>query len=140
MNQPLLPDDLEALKAMVRHLADQRVRDESRIEFLEERVRFLQNALFRPSREKGPREDDPRQRHLFNEAEALVSQEKQEEIRVPSHTRKKPARKPLPAPLPHIEVIHDLAEDEKICACGAPLSRIGEEVCERLDIVPATVR
>jgi transposase len=46
----------------------------------------------------------------------------------------------LPAELPRIEVIHDLPESQKQCACGAALSRIGEEVCEKLDIIPAKVQ
>ncbi|MHC1726757.1 MAG: IS66 family transposase [Syntrophobacteraceae bacterium] len=29
---------------------------------------------------------------------------------------------------------------EKVCACGAELSKIGEEVCEKLDIIPAKIQ
>jgi transposase len=36
-----------------------------------------------------------------------------------------------------VEAIHDLTEAEKACECGPLLSRIGEEVCEKLDIIPA---
>jgi transposase len=39
-----------------------------------------------------------------------------------------------------VEVIHDLTEEEKVCACGAPLSRIGQDICEKLDYIPAKVR
>lgn len=46
----------------------------------------------------------------------------------------------MPENLPRVEVIHDLDEDEKVCACGADLSRIGEEVSEKLDIVPAKIQ
>jgi len=67
-------------------------------------------------------------------------EEKPEEIKVASHTRKKSGRKPLPDDLPREEVIHDIAEEEKTCVCGSLLSRIGEEVSEKLDIVPAQVR
>jgi len=61
-------------------------------------------------------------------------------IPVAPHQRRKAGRKPLPADLPRIEVIHDLPESEKQCACGTPLSRIGEEVCEKVDIIPAKVQ
>jgi transposase len=140
MNEALLPNDFELLKAIIR---DQKKRYESRIEFLEERVRLLQNELFRRSSEKRPaREEDPRQLHLFNEAETAVLEEEAagEEISVPAHTRQKPKRKPLPDHLPRVEVIVDIAEEEKVCACGTPLSRIGEEVSEKLDIIPAKVQ
>ncbi|MCK8601965.1 IS66 family transposase zinc-finger binding domain-containing protein [Desulfoferrobacter suflitae] len=34
----------------------------------------------------------------------------------------------------------NIAEEEKVCGCGTPLSRIGEEVSEKLDIIPAKVQ
>jgi transposase len=145
MNEATLPNDFEALKAIIRDretvIVDQKERYESRIEYLEERVRLLTNELFRRSSEKRPQIDDPRQLHLFNEAEELAVQEKViPEVVVPEHTRKKPKRKPLPDHLPRIEVIHDIDESEKVCACGTELSKIGEEVSEKLDIIPASVR
>jgi transposase len=39
-----------------------------------------------------------------------------------------------------VEVIHDLPEEEKVCACGCKLSKIGEESCEKLDYIPAKLR
>jgi len=50
------------------------------------------------------------------------------------------ARKPLTDQLPRIEVVHDLPEDQKVCACGTCLKRIGEEVSEKLDYVPAVMQ
>ncbi len=32
--------------------------------------------------------------------------------------------------------MHDIPEEEKWCSCGQPFVRIGEEVSEKLDIVP----
>lgn len=47
-----------------------------------------------------------------------------------------PKRRPLPESLPRVEVLHDLAN--KDCpTCGQGLERIGEEVSEQLDIIPA---
>ena len=60
---------------------------------------------------------------------------------VPAHTRKKGGRKPLSATLPRIDVIHDLPEEEKVCAHdGERLVSIGEVVSEQLDIIPAKVQ
>jgi transposase len=36
--------------------------------------------------------------------------------------------------------VHDIPEGEKLCACGCMLSRIGEEVSEQLDIIPAKIQ
>jgi len=140
-NNSKIPDNPDEFKAFV---ADMQERYESRIEYLEERIRVLQQAIFgKKSEKRRPVEEEGeyRQLPLFNEAEALVEEKKQAEpVLVPEHTRKKPKRKPLPADLPRVEVVHDISEDEKVCACGAPLCRIGEEVSEKLDIIPAKIR
>ena len=50
--------------------------------------------------------------------------------------KRQPKRRRLPESLPRIEVMHDLLS--KDCPqCGHGLQRIGEEVSEQLDIVPA---
>lgn len=50
--------------------------------------------------------------------------------------QQKPKRRPLPAALPRVEVLHDL-ESKDCPQCGQGLHRIGEEVSEQLDIIPA---
>lgn len=136
MDTATLPNDPEALKAII---VEQKERYESLIEYLQERVQLLTKEIFGRSSEKRPQPDDPQQLRLFDEAETLV-EEKSEPIAVPGYARQKPKRKPLPEYLPRMEVIHDIDDQDKICECGEPLSRIGEEVCEKLDIVPAKIR
>ena len=48
---------------------------------------------------------------------------------------RRPVRQALPAGLPRIEHHHELQDTN--CACGQPLVRIGEDVSEQLDCVPA---
>ncbi len=138
LNTTTLPETPQELKDFVIDL-DARYR--ARIEFLEERVRFFQKQLFGRKSEKRPQESQGRQLELFNEAEVLTEKPScAETLVVPEHTRRRPKRKPLPENLPRVEVIHDLDEGEKVCACGGELSRIGEEVSEKLDIVPAKIQ
>ena len=59
---------------------------------------------------------------------------------VEKKTHKKRGRRPLPDNLPKEQVIHDLAEDEKQCACGHILSKIGEETSRQLEYIPAHVK
>lgn len=134
-NTPKLPKTLEELEAIIEPY-------ESRIEYLEQRLNILEKMIFAPKSEKRhPDEDEGgRQLHLFNEAEELTENTVEKPVTIPEHTRQKPKRKPLPADLPRIEVIQDIEESEKVCQCGAPLSRIGEDVCEKLDIIPARVQ
>jgi transposase len=138
LNTATLPETVAELKELV---LDLDIQYRAQIEFLEERIRFFQKELFGRKTEKRPAEPDPRQLTLFNEAEVLTAEKAQEEpLVVGEHTRQRPKRKPLPADLPRVEVIHDLDEADKLCSCGAELSRIGEEVCEKLDIIPAKIQ
>jgi len=138
-----LPDDVADLKAIVASLAadHKELEDKYRlqIDYLQEQIRLLKNELFGRKTEKLPAIDH-HQLPLFDKTHQIDAAELPQKIVIAQHNRKKTGRKPLPKDLPRVEVIHDLAEDEKTCACGSPLSRIGEEVCEKLDIIPAKVR
>lgn len=91
----------------------------------------------------------PEQGHLFNEAELEAHNSganedgdlTDAEVSVPAHTRKKGGRRPLPDFLPVQEVLHDLREEEKICAHDAShaLVEIGRETSDQLKFIPATV-
>ena len=125
-----LPDDIERLQALVRRQAAQ-------IESLQEQLRLAVHKRFGRSSEKV----SPDQLRLFNEAEAeSAAEETDETVPVPAHARRKRGRKPLPAALPRVLVEHDLEEVEKTCPCGCRLTRIGEEVSEQLDYVPARLQ
>jgi transposase len=139
-----LPDDPTALKQIIATLSSSY---QEKLHHLEEQVRLLRNEIFGRKSEKHLPPQDERQQRLFDEAngsseltEEAIPSEEQTPIRVASHQRRKAGRKPLPADLPRIEVIHDIPESEKQCACGSRLSRIGEEVCEKLDIIPAKIQ
>lgn len=50
-------------------------------------------------------------------------------------TKRHPVRQALPASLPRVDHHHELTETN--CTCGAPLVRIGQDISEQLDCVPA---
>jgi transposase len=116
----------------------------ARLSLLEEENRWLKAQLFGRSTEKTPLEElNPEQAWLFNEAEALAQAAERAplSITIPVHERGKGGRKKLTAALPRVEVIHDLPEEQKVCAAdGTTLMRIGEEISEQLDYQPAKVR
>lgn len=79
---------------------------------------------------------------LFNELEVEAKSVEPEQTElIAGYSRKKKGRgvkKPWPKNLPREEVVIDLAESEKICPHdGAALKPIGEEVTEKLKVVPA---
>jgi transposase len=131
------PIDAEALRSQL-------AAREERIGLLEEENRWLKSQLFGRSSEKTPVEEtSPDQGWLFNEAEALAKAAESAPVNltIPAHERGKGGRKKLSASLPRVDVIHDLPDDQKICATdGTALTRIGEEISEQLDYQPAQVR
>jgi transposase len=150
------PDSIEELRALVllqqSTIAerDDRIaaRDQTVTEYgeeishLHEYIRLLKSQRFGRSSERTV----PDQLGLFNEAETLVDMEQDEEcgepsVDIPGHTRRKRGgRRPLPNFLPREEILHDLCDEEKICANDPNhlLVRIGEEKLEQLAFVPAT--
>jgi len=131
-----LPDDVAELKQML-------VQAHKDNWLLREQVQFFKEKLF-GRRSEVWSEADLQQMRLFNEAEAGVEAkpqgEERETVTVPAHERGKPGRRKLPEGLPRVEVVHDLDAREKVCGCGAVLSRIGQEASEQLDVIPAKVQ
>lgn len=126
-----LPDDPVLLKTLILQLQEENA--------------LLRHKLFSPKSERSPEDADSPQLAMFNEAEELVdepaaepAEAETEEVVAPVKRRGK--RKPLPANLPRIEIIHELPEHELTCTCGACKQVIGEETSEQLEIIPMQVR
>lgn len=126
-----LPDDPAELKRMMADLLGEN-------KLLLEQIRLLRQLLYGRRSEKLPPDSNKVQLPLFDLPEPEHIEPAK--VAVESHDRKKPGRKPLPEDLPRVTIVHDLPEEEKVCACGCQLSRIGEEVSEQLDIIPAKIQ
>lgn len=141
-----LPDDIDALKAII--MASQAKmseqsgiieRKEDRILRLEKLLADFKRALYGAKSEKG----HPDQYHLALEdietAMAIVHAE-DEAIDPPKTSgaaKSAKGRGVLPKHLPRIE---EVIAPDVTCGCGAERHIIGEDVSERLDIVPAQFR
>ena len=159
---PQLPDDVDALKALlieqnayIKQLQSNYQKTQNDKGQLQIRNALLQEQLnlaiarrYAASSEK----ISPDQFRLFDEAEndaesseseceAALNEDANATV-VAEHTRKKKTgRKPLPDSLPRIDVIHDLNEAERVCEHdGNVLNEIGEVVSEQLDIIPAKIQ
>lgn len=113
-----------------------------------EQFRLNRHRQFGPSSEQGSG-----QAGLFNEAEQLVADEAAALAQTaavadaiadtdaePSVAIARGKRRPLPPELPRVDVVHELPEHARQCACGCQLSVIGEEISEQLDIIPAKIQ
>jgi transposase len=115
-----------------------------RVEILAEQNEWLKQRFFGRSSEALSLEEQ-RQLKLFDEAELAAAEPdstpgQSDLVRVPEHVRQQPKRRALPQALPRVEVIIDIPEEQKRCACGAMLVRIREEPSEKLDVIPPQLR
>lgn len=109
-------------------------------------VNLLEQIKLAKLRQYAPKsESNLAQGNLFDEAESLIEEETSEagsedDSETITYLRKKPSRKPLPKNLPREEIIHDVEPEEKQCECGCEKKRIGEEVSEQLEVIPASIK
>lgn len=135
-----LPDDIAALKAMLVASEARNLRKDDRIERLERLVAAFRQAAFGRKSEKS----DPDQFELALEdletAIAAVYAEEDADVPVTRPISKPRAvnRGALPVHLPRIEEV--IEPESLICGCGGCLHCIGEDVSERLDVIPAQFR
>lgn len=113
---------------------------EHTITLLKEENKRLMLSKFSASSEKF----NPNQLELiFDEAEnpGIFDDVDEDIINIPSHSRKKTGRTKIPGHITRIEVVYDLADADKFCDHdGHALHKIGEEVLEQLEIIPASVQ
>jgi len=130
-----LPDDPETLKAM---LIAERIRSERLVQIIRDlqRHRFGARAETLPADQLLLALEDVEQ----TEAEAAAETEaKSAAVRAEGARKRRVNRGALPAHLPRIETVVDIGS--KVCPCCAgELHPIGEDISEKLDVVPAQFR
>jgi transposase len=129
-----LPDDPKILKGIIDDL-------QNALNHKSEQFKALQQLIFASKSEKTTPEDRLQMR-LFDEAENESDESESPPQETINYTREKKrgGRKPFSESIPREEVILDIEDLEKRCACGHQMVRIGEEVSEQLDVVPAQVK
>ena len=130
-----LPDDLNELKAM---LLAERARNERLVQIIKEmqRHRFGRRAETLPEDQMLLALEDVEQTAAGATAE---EESRSAVVRSEAARRRQRNRGALPAHLPRIETTVDI-EDKACPCCKGLLHKIGEDVSERLDIVPAQFR
>ena len=159
-----LPDDPAVLKRVLierdlqlaeRDVRIERIRQEAaeQMESLRQRMEAEHKAAIDAilRRYYGPRSErfDPTQLLLFGlkveempiDEQSIAEETGEELVTRRVAKRHKHGRRPLPDHLPRIEILHDLKDEEKPCpCCGELRHRIGEEVSEQLEYMPASFK
>jgi transposase len=134
-----LPGDPATLKRMVTSLLEDREAGERRIRQLQHLLEQLLRARY------GPRRERLNENQLFLFAAEILTTGKKESVPRDEPVSDRPQRKGhgrhrLPKSLKRQRIVFDLAEHEKQCPeCHGELKRIGEEISERLEYVPASM-
>jgi transposase len=134
-----LPQDAATLRCLVTSLIEDRNAQDRRIRQLQHMLEQLLRARY------GPRRERLNENQLFLFAAEILKSETQESVSKDEPASDRPKRKGhgrqrLPKSLNRQRVVFDLAEHEKQCpVCQDQLKRIGEEISERLEYVPASM-
>ena len=132
-----LPSSPDLLKKIIIDLQCELTGYKEKYARLIEELRLARQHRFGSSSEKNRSQLD-----LFDEAGIELTEELAAQIEEPMESankpvKKRPVRRPLSKDFPRERIVHDIPEFEKICACGAHLVQIGEEITEQLKYVPA---
>ena len=146
-SDPALPNDLSVCHALIRQLLEELQKTRQTNTRLEHHLQQLLRRIYGRSSEK----IDAGQMALFAEMlEQLQGPQTGSPAPVTPPVPPAPqaagasggghGRRRLPADLPRQRVVHDLPEGQKPCpCCGKMRQKIGEEVTEKLDLIPAQV-
>jgi transposase len=139
-----LPGDLKACHALIAQLAQE-------LDVRDRKVRQLQHQLEQLLRWRyGQKSERVDENQMFFEAMAMVSAAAAPETdseppasapaTAPAATRHGHGRRRLPANLPRTRIVYDVPAEQRHCPhCAEALRHIGEEICERLEYVPAAL-
>lgn len=163
INLKNLPDNPDLLRQMVIDLATQLDLHERRLQRVQNILEQLLKWRFGQKREK----IDERQLFLFAlqceatgaDVQELIAELEDDQAGKPDDDNNPPpsdtpaapgdktdkprghGRKRLPRTLTRERIVYELSEAERMCPdCEAPMQRIGEEVSERLEYVPASLK
>ena len=131
----VIPDGVDELKALVTALLQHIAKQDAIIEAQQSQIHQLQRMVFGRRSEKMSNENNNKD-DLEGEGEPENNDEPTSKTNNSHSSTGRQKRKNLPIE----RVEHDIPEADKICACGNPLCRIGEDITEQLEYCPASYK
>lgn len=139
--------NISSLLHTIQSQQDQINRQSNEIESLQQQVEwFRQQFKLSQSREFGKSSEGSSNLSLFDEKLDQPSDEsndtpaEEKETITYQRSKKSQGRKIDVSRFPKEQVVHDLNEDEKTCACGDVLEKAGEDVSTQVDHIPETFK
>jgi transposase len=137
LDAPRADDSVQQLRDLIERMQAELRFEKTRNEALNFEIARLKRWRFGSSSESL---DTTTQAVLFDRIvadTALEDRAAEDEIKPPPATppKRQAVRQALPASLPRVDHHHEIEQTH--CACGQPFKRIGQEISEQLDCVPA---
>lgn len=142
-----LNQELNTEKEKANNLNQELKTAKEKITWFEEQFKINRQRQFGRSSEQSNEDNQgyPKQQLLFDAAIAddIETEAEKESI---TYTRRKPkqkkdrGRKLDTSKLPRERIVHDIAEVDKKCSCGEDLVKIGEDISEQLEFIPAILK
>jgi transposase len=134
-------NQIEHQEHQIHKLKKKKIEYQNKYLYYKDRYELLIYKRFMRSAEQIPVDD--KQQSLFSPEEepaGTTGQDGEEErTEVASYSRTKRGRKAIDASIPREIEIIDIPEEEKTCACGAKLTKTGEEISEKLEFIPQKI-
>ena len=134
-------NQIEYQEHEIHKLENEKIEYQNKYLYYKERYELEIYKRYMRSAEQIPVDD--KQQSLFGcesePVETTGQDEEEERTEVASYSRTKRGRKPIDPRLPREITIIDIPEEEKTCACGAKLTKIGEEISEKLEFIPQRI-
>lgn len=106
--------------------------------------KIIENWRLARYRQFGPSSET--QGQLFNEVELMADKPEFDDphddaspLTAVAPQRKRGKRQPLPPELPRVEHVIDVPQAQRTCECGTPMTQIGQDISEQLDIIPLKI-
>jgi transposase len=132
----VIPTSIEEKDALIRALLEENAQLKQQYLRVLEQFKLAQQRRFAHSSESNVLQMEMQ----FDEAEAAEELPQEDNTITVTYTCNKPKRRTLPADLPREVIEHDIPEHDKQCACGCMKQRIGEEITEQLEMIPALLK
>ena len=129
-----LPQDIDSCHSLIQEIFIQLLQSKQDNELLKQKLDYLLRSRFGQKAERV----DPDQLRLFCAPAAEANAEDKQAVTVVQHERKGHGRKQRD--LPHIRKEYTLPQEHLICSCcNGSLNKIGEEISEQLEYLPASM-
>ncbi len=138
-----LPDDLAAAHQVINDAQQRITKLQRENDWLRHRLDVLSRRLFGKRTEQlSPDQLTLAYEQLENEIEKAHEPDGPASVEAPAAgtSRTRRGRRSIPKNIRRVDVVVDIPEEEKTCAdCGVTRERIGEDVSEKYDYIPAEV-